>query len=158
VSVLLIYVPIIFPMPCGRIISAALLPGVILFGVEVVQVTGHPQVLPAMLIGFILSAAASCGPSPLGGIGGIGEGNLGLRHGLTGIPLQLSIMAGVPVAALIVSYLGLSQEILRMNELLLCLGLGLISGLSVNMTLGFKFYRPGGILGGLVVGFLIIFL
>ncbi|MDD5204922.1 MAG: hypothetical protein PHS17_05850 [Desulfobacterales bacterium] len=158
VSVFLIYVPIIFPMPCGRIIAAALLPGVFLFGAEVARVTGHPQVLPAMLIGFILSCAASCGPSPLGGIGSIGEGNLGVRHGSAGLPMQFGIFAGVPVAALIVSVMGLSQDLFRTNEILLSLGLGLVSGLVVNVVLGFKSYNPGGLVGGLLVGGLIILL
>ena len=77
-----------------------------------------------MLIAFILSSAASCGPSPLGGIGGIGEGNLGLRHGISAIPMQFGIILGVPIAALIVAYMGLSVEFLRINETVLSLLLG----------------------------------
>jgi hypothetical protein len=158
VSVLLIYLPIIFPMPCGRIMAAALLPGVIMFGGEVARATGQIQVIPPMLIAFILSCAASCGQSPLGGIGGIGEGNLGLRRGVSSAPLQLGIILGIPFSALIVRYFGLSHELVRVNELLLALGVGFLSGLSVNVMLGFRFYKPGGILGGVLSGLLITFL
>ena len=66
-------------MPCGRIIVSAFLPGVILFGEKRRPHDKLPLSLPAILIGFILCGAASCGPSPFGGLGGIGEGNLGLR-------------------------------------------------------------------------------
>ena len=67
VSVIFVFVPAIFPMPCGRIIVSSFLPGVILFGEKVSSITGSPLSLPAILIAFILCGAASCGPSPLGG-------------------------------------------------------------------------------------------
>ncbi|MBW1735266.1 MAG: hypothetical protein JRJ71_12925 [Deltaproteobacteria bacterium] len=158
VSVLLIYLPVIFPMPCGRVIAAALLPGVIMFGQQVARVTGHPSSLPALLVGFILCCAASCAPSPLGGIGSIGEGNLGLRGGASTKPLQLSILMDVPVAALIVTYVGLSTDLLRIDELCLALGLAILCGVCTNVLLGYKFYKPGGILGGLIVAGLIMVL
>jgi len=158
VSVLLIYLPIIFPMPCGRIIAAALLPGIIMFGRQVGRMTGCTYCLPAILTAFILCCAASCAPSPLGGIGAIGEGNLGLRPGLSTKPLQLGILLGVPVVALIVRYMGLSEEVFKLNEMGLAVMLGVISGLFVNLLLGYRFFKPGGILGGLLVGGLIMVL
>ncbi|MEI9475671.1 MAG: hypothetical protein WCO26_03755 [Deltaproteobacteria bacterium] len=156
VGVMLIYVPTIFPMPCGRVLAASLLPGVIMFAEVVGQETRCPQCLPAMLIAFVLSAAASCGPSPLGGIGGIGEGNLGLPHGISAMPMQFGIILGVPIAALIVTYMGLSVEFLRINETVLSLFLGAVSGMATNTLLGYPFYQPGGIMGGSFVGGLLM--
>lgn len=152
VGILLIYLPTILPMPCGRILAAALLPGVIMFAGVVSRHTGHPQILPAMLIGFILSSAASCGPSPLGGIGGIGEGSLRLPNGFSALPMQIGILLAVPVAALIVTYVGLSVELFRMSETILSLSVGALSGVTINRILGYPFYQPGGLLGGLLVG------
>jgi hypothetical protein len=117
--------------------------------------TGSPQALAAILIGFILCGATSCGPSPLGGLGGIGEGNLGLECGLSGMPQQFGILMGVPVAALIVRYIGLSTALFQMPELYVALGVGTVFGIVVNLLLGYRFYKPGGILGGLAVGGLI---
>jgi len=157
-SILLIYLPVIFPMPCGRIIAAALLPGVIMFGQHVAHMTGCPQCLPAMLVAFILCCAASCAPSPLGGIGGIGEGNLGLKSNVSSRSLQIGIMLGAPAAAMIVAYLGLSTAFFRLSEGIVALALGMVSGLVINLVLGYRIYKPGGILGGLLVGALIMVL
>jgi hypothetical protein len=156
VAVMLIYLPAIFPMPCGRVLAAALLPGVIMFAEVVGKTTGSPQCLQAMLVAFILTSAVSCGPSPLGGIGGIGEGNLGLRQGISAMPMQFGILLSVPIAALIVSYMGLSTEFLRINEALLSLLVGASSGIVTNALLGYRFYQPGGIMGGLLVGALLM--
>lgn len=158
VSVILVYLPVIFPMPCGRIIAAALLPGVIMFGRKVSAITGVPHCLPVMLVCFILCCAASCAPSPLGGIGGIGEGNLRLRAGVSAYIMQLSIILGVPVAGLIVSWLGLPTEIFSRGECVLALCFGTGAGLLVNVLVGERFYKPGGIVGGLLVGVLVVIL
>jgi hypothetical protein len=106
VAVILANIPSILPMPCGRILAAALMPGVLLFGLKVGEATGNTWVTPIILIGFILNAAASCGPSPLGGIGGIGEGNLGTAIGISGKPQQVGIMVGTGVAVLIIGLIG----------------------------------------------------
>ena len=152
VGVILVYLPVIFPMPCGRIIAAAILPGVIMFGQKVSEITGVAHSLPVMLVCFILCCAASCAPSPLGGIGGIGEGNLRLRAGISSHAMQLSIVLGAPVAGLIVAWLGLSNELLSRSESILALCLGAGAGLMTNILTGDRFYKPGGIIGGLVVG------
>lgn len=156
VGVLLVYLPAIIPMPCGRVLAAALLPGVIMFAELLGKITGSPQCLPAMIIAFILTSATSCCPSPLGGLGGIGEGNLGLRQGMSAIPMQFGILLGVPIAALIVAYMGLSVEFLRVNETVLSLLVGVVSGIVTNKLLGYRFYQPGGIMGGLLVGALLM--
>jgi len=106
VAVILANIPSILPMPCGRILAAALMPGVLLFGLKVGEATGNTWVTPIILTGFILNAAASCGPSPLGGIGGIGEGNLGTAIGISGKPQQVGIMVGTGVAVLIIGLIG----------------------------------------------------
>jgi hypothetical protein len=106
VAVILANIPSILPMPCGRILAAALMPGVLLFGLKVGEATGNTWVTPVLLTGFILNAAASCGPSPLGGIGGIGEGNLGTAIGISGKPQQVGIMVGTGVAVLIIGLIG----------------------------------------------------
>ncbi len=106
VAVILANIPSILPMPCGRILAAALMPGVLLFGMKMGEATGNSWVTPILLTGFILNAAASCGPSPLGGIGGIGEGNLGTAIGISGRPQQVGIMMGTGVAVLILGLIG----------------------------------------------------
>jgi hypothetical protein len=106
VAVILANIPSILPMPCGRILAAALMPGVLLFGMKMSEATNNPWVTPVLLTGFILNAAASCGPSPLGGIGGIGEGNLGTAIGISGRPQQVGIMMGTGVAVLILGLIG----------------------------------------------------
>lgn len=155
-SILLVFLPVIFPLPCGRIIAAALLPGVIMFAQVVAKETGNPQSLPAILVSFILCCAASCAPSPLGGIGGIGEGNLGLKAGTSGRSLQFGILLGIPVAALIVSCLGISGDHLRLGESFAAIAIGCFSGAAINVMLGFNSWKPGGIVGGLLVGALVI--
>ena len=91
----------------------------------------------------------------VGRLGGIGEGNLGLRCGLSSLPQQFGIILGVPVAAVIVRYIGLSTELFELPELFVALGVGAVFGIVVNVLLGYRFYKPGGILGGLLVGCLI---
>jgi len=106
VVVILANIPAILPMPCGRIIAMSLMPGILMFGLRVSEITGNVWVVPLVLVGFIINAAASCGPSPLGGIGGIGEGNLGTAIGISGRPQQIGIMIGTGTAVLIIGMVG----------------------------------------------------
>ncbi|HEX54682.1 MAG: hypothetical protein DRO94_00550 [Candidatus Altiarchaeales archaeon] len=107
VAVLMANIPTILPMPCGRIIGMALMPGIFLLGITMANSgTFSQEVIPILLVSFIINAAASCGPSPLGGIGGIGEGNLGTEIGVSGKPQQVGIMIGTGIAALIIGVLG----------------------------------------------------
>jgi hypothetical protein len=108
VAIILANIPTIMPMPCGRIIAAALIPGVYLFGdkiAEVFEVTelGRAIIISTMLAAFIVNAAASCGPSPLGGIGGIGEGNMGIEIGSSGKSQCAGIMIATGVCALVIA-------------------------------------------------------
>lgn len=152
VSVILIYLPTLFPMPCGRILSTSLLPGVLLFGQEVGYATGNALALPAILVPFLLSCAASCGPSPLGGIGGIGEGHLRLRGGATVLPQQWALLAAIPFSGLSVFVFGLAEPLTTLGPGLLLAGTGVVCGMATNRLVGYSLFHPGGLLGGLLAG------
>lgn len=156
VALVLIYIPIIFPMPCGRILAVSLIPAALLYGERLAEVTGHPEVQSVMLISFILSGAASCGPSPLGGIGCIGEGNLRLKGFVSGKPQAIAIMLGVPVTALLVSFMGLSASLFSVQFTVASLIVCTVCGIFMNVLLGYKAYHPGGISGGGVIGVLMV--
>jgi hypothetical protein len=104
VAIILVNIPTIMPMPCGRILAAALVPGVYVYGEALVEITGNAIVLPVVLGAFIVNAAASCGPSPLGGIGGIGEGNMGVEIGSSGKSQQCGILFATGVTALVIAF------------------------------------------------------
>lgn len=108
VAIILANIPTIMPMPCGRILAAALIPGVYLYGgklAEVFGALGNDELLvrSTLLAAFIVNAAASCGPSPLGGIGGIGEGNMGISIGLSTRPQASGIIIATGVTAIIIA-------------------------------------------------------
>ena len=108
VAIILANIPTITPMPCGRIIAAALIPGVYLYGgklAEVFGAVGNDELIvrSTLLAAFIVNAAASCGPSPSGGIGGIGEGNMGISIGLSTRPQSSGIIIATGVTALIIA-------------------------------------------------------
>ncbi len=115
VAVILTNIPTIMPMPCGRILAVALLPGVVKYGnrmIEIIESTGPTWggipvevILPSLMGAFIVNAAASCGPSPLGGVGGIGEGNLGVKIGSSGLAQQAGIMIATGLTAIIISFI-----------------------------------------------------
>ena len=119
VGVILANIPTIMPMPCGRILAAALIPGVYLYGGAIANYYGifldpsmplteptnfrYITVVATILAAFIVNAAASCGPSPLGGIGGIGEGNMGTPIGSSGKSQACGIMIATGVCALVIA-------------------------------------------------------
>ncbi len=110
IAIFLANTPTIFPMPCGRILAAALIPAVFRWGEKLNEVyeidPGSTQasiVISTLLAAFIVNAAASCGPSPLGGIGGIGEGNMGAPIGSSGRSQSAGIMIATGVTALIIA-------------------------------------------------------
>jgi hypothetical protein len=106
-------------MPCGRILAAALIPGVYLYGGAIANYYGiyfdpalpltdptnfkYITIVATILSAFIVNAAASCGPSPLGGIGGIGEGNMGTPIGSSGKSQACGIMIATGVCALVIA-------------------------------------------------------
>ena len=89
VSILVVFLPLFLAMPCGRIISVSLIPGVLMFGGRVAEVSGFALAPAVLLASFVLSSAASCGPSPLGGVGNIGEGRLRNRGSWSSRPQAL---------------------------------------------------------------------
>jgi hypothetical protein len=119
VAIILANIPTIMPMPCGRILAAALIPGVYLYGGAIANNYGifldptlpltdpenfkYITVVATILAAFIVNAAASCGPSPLGGIGGIGEGNMGVAIGSSGKSQACGIMIATGVCALVIA-------------------------------------------------------
>jgi hypothetical protein len=119
VGIILANIPTIMPMPCGRILAAALIPGVYLYGGAIANYYGiffdpalpltdptnfkYITIVATILAAFIVNAAASCGPSPLGGIGGIGEGNMGVPIGSSGKSQACGIMVATGVCALVIA-------------------------------------------------------
>jgi hypothetical protein len=110
VAVILANMPTIMPMPCGRILAAALMLGVFLFATALadsygLELEGSARgiMISALVAGFIVNAAASCGPSTLGGIGGIGEGNLGLPIGRSARAQSAGILIATGICTLIIA-------------------------------------------------------
>jgi hypothetical protein len=75
------------------------------YGETLVEITGNAIVMPVILGAFIVNAAASCGPSPLGGIGGIGEGNMGVEIGSSGKSQQVGILFATGVTGLVIAFI-----------------------------------------------------
>jgi len=103
--VILINLPVISSLPCGRILAAALLPLLFTFGFEGgLGILTKAQLI--VLIGaFTRNAMGSCGPSPIGGVGQIGEGFLGsffatASDGILRAPQAFSLMLGTAIVAL----------------------------------------------------------
>jgi len=103
--VILINLPVIASLPCGRILAAALLPLLFTFGFEGgMRILTKAQLI--VLIGaFTRNAMGSCGPSPIGGVGQIGEGFLGsffptASEGILRAPQAFSLILGTAVVAL----------------------------------------------------------
>jgi hypothetical protein len=110
VAVILANIPTIMPMPCGRILAAALMLGVFLFASALavaydLELEGEAAsvMISSLVAGFIVNAAASCGPSTLGGIGGIGEGNLGLPIGRSARAQSAGILIATGICTLIIA-------------------------------------------------------
>ena len=158
VGVVLVYVPLIFPMPCGRILSTSLLPGVLLFGQEVSRATGFELAVPLLLVPFLLSCAASCGPSQLGGIGGIGEGNLRLKAGVFTMPQQLSLIIGVAISGLSVVLFGVSTAFPGVGQSILFLLSSVACAMATNRLFEQPLWYPGGLLAGVLTGILMVVL
>ncbi len=103
--VILINLPVISSLPCGRILAAALLPLLFTFGFEGgLGILTRSQLI--VLIGaFTRNAMGSCGPSPIGGVGQIAEGFLGsffstASDGILRAPQAFSLMLGTALVAL----------------------------------------------------------
>jgi hypothetical protein len=106
--VLLANFPTIIAMPCGRILAAALMPAALFFGVRVARMYRMPSMVSVVVFAFIVNAAASCGPSLIGGIGTIGEGLGGLAPGSLSDAQQIGIVLCTGVCALVMRFVTVS--------------------------------------------------
>jgi len=104
VVVLLVNLPTIIAMPCGRILAAALMPAALFFGVRVARSFNIPGLVSVVVFAFIVNAAASCGPSLIGGIGTIGEGLARLEPGSLSDAQQIGIILATGVCALVMRF------------------------------------------------------
>jgi hypothetical protein len=103
--VILINLPVISSLPCGRILAAALLPLLFTFGFEGGMGILTKSQLIVLIGAFTRNAMGSCGPSPIGGVGQIGEGFLGsffatASEGILRAPQAFSLMLGTAIVAL----------------------------------------------------------
>lgn len=103
--VILINLPVISSLPCGRILAAALLPLLFTFGFEGGMGLLTKSQLIVLIGAFTRNAMGSCGPSPIGGVGQIGEGFLGSHfaaasEGILRAPQAFSMMLGTAIVAL----------------------------------------------------------
>jgi hypothetical protein len=102
--VILINLPVISSLPCGRILAAALLPLLFTFGLEGGMGILTKSQLIVLVGSFTRNAMGSCGPSPIGGVGQIGEGFLGsffatASDGILRAPQAFSLMLGTAIVA-----------------------------------------------------------
>jgi hypothetical protein len=103
--VILINLPVISSLPCGRILAASLLPLLFTFGFEGGLGLLTKSQLIVLIGAFTRNSMGSCGPSPIGGVGQIGEGFLGsffasASEGILRAPQAFSLMLGTAVVAL----------------------------------------------------------
>ncbi|UMZ74095.1 hypothetical protein [Natranaerofaba carboxydovora] len=153
------------PMPCGRILAAALLPVMYALGPAEMEILTYEQVAIGMAA-FIVNAAASCGPSPIGGVGTIGEGLLRSDLGFLRTGQSFAIMAGMtPLAAIVMKFLTIEGDFvvgLILIFILLIVNLILMNALDPDRISG----GEGGkkdmtllafIIGGAVAGAIIAF-
>jgi hypothetical protein len=103
--VILTNIPTLIAMPCGRILGAALMPAALFFGYRVAKAMGDARMVGVVIFPFIVNAAASCGPSPLGGIGTIGEGLSKMPIGSFTTAQSTGIMICTGVCALFMRYI-----------------------------------------------------
>ncbi len=103
--VILVQFPMLTSLPCGRIMAAALLPLLFAFGSEGGMNLLTKSQLIVLIGAFARNAFGSCGPSPIGGVGQIGEGFLGsyfptAADGILRAPQAFALMIGTALTAL----------------------------------------------------------
>jgi hypothetical protein len=98
----------ILPLSCARILTAALVPVLYLFGPAKFGFLTWPQ-LAIVMAAYIINATTSCGPSPLGGGGMMGEGTMRSETGfIRGAYTFASMAIMAPLAAIYMKFLNLS--------------------------------------------------
>jgi hypothetical protein len=104
---ILVNLPLLAQLPCGRILAAALLPLLFSFGAYGMRILGRDQII-VLVAAFARNAFGSCGPSPIGGVGQSGEGVLGAffpnaSSGILRGPESLALMVGTSIMALFIA-------------------------------------------------------
>jgi hypothetical protein len=104
---ILVNLPLLAQLPCGRILAAALLPLLFSFGAYGMRILGRDQII-ILVAAFARNAFGSCGPSPIGGVGQSGEGVLGAffptaSAGMLRGPESLALMIGTSLMALFIA-------------------------------------------------------
>ncbi|MBP1623875.1 MAG: hypothetical protein H6Q07_1895 [Acidobacteria bacterium] len=104
---ILVNLPLLAQLPCGRILAAALLPLLFSFGAYGMRILGRDQII-VLVAAFARNAFGSCGPSPIGGVGQSGEGVLGAffpsaSNGILRAPESLALMIGTSLMALFIA-------------------------------------------------------
>jgi hypothetical protein len=98
----------ILPLSCARILTAALVPVLYLFGPAQFNFLSWSQ-LAIVMAAYIINATTSCGPSPLGGGGMMGEGTMRAETGfIKGAFTFASMAIMAPIAAIYMKFLNLS--------------------------------------------------
>ena len=98
----------ILPLSCSRILTAALVPVLYLFGPAKFNLLSWPQ-LAIVMSAYIINATTSCGPSPLGGAGMMAEGQMRAESGYIRGAYSFGVIAIMtPLAAIFMKFLNLS--------------------------------------------------
>ena len=130
----------ILPLSCSRILTAALVPVLYLFGPAKFNMISWPQ-LAIVMAAYIINATTSCGPSPLGGGGTMGEGQMRAESGfIKGAYTFASMAIMAPIAAIYMKFVNFSiflpdDPAFRENLFVVIVYVALILGLSVGMML-----------------------
>jgi hypothetical protein len=80
------------------------MPAALFFGVRVARSFQMPLLVSVVVFPFIVNAAASCGPSLIGGIGTIGEGLAALPAGSLSDAQQIGIILATGVCAMVMRF------------------------------------------------------
>jgi hypothetical protein len=97
------------PLSCSRILTAALVPVLFLFGPAAYNFLTWEQ-LAVVMAAYIINATTSCGPSPLGGGGMMGEGQMRVESGYIKGAYTFTVMAAMtPLAALFMKFVNLAR-------------------------------------------------
>jgi hypothetical protein len=98
----------ILPLSCSRILTAALVPVIYLFGPAKFNFLTWPQ-LAIFMSAYIINATTSCGSSPLGGAGMMAEGQMRAESGYIRGAYSFGVVATMtPLAAVFMKFLNLS--------------------------------------------------
>ena len=128
----------ILPLSCSRILTAALVPVLYLFGPAQFNLITWPQ-LAIVMSAYIINATTSCGPSPLGGGGTMGEGQMRAESGfIKGAYTFTSMAIMAPIAAIYMKFMNFtifmpSHPGFSQNLLIVGVYVTIILGLSYGM-------------------------